>query len=278
MKILVGVKGLAPRDVQDFPCHGSGSVGEDTQPVLSPYEEYALEQALGLRDLHPDIKITALTVGPESASAVLRRCLSQTVDKAIHVLVENGTDSFQNARLIADAVQQEFDLLLFGYMAVDDMAGMVGPLVAHHLGVPQVTGANAVELFVGDRIRVRRRIEGRLEILEAGLPAVVTVARGERELRYPRQQDRLHVSDSLIRRVIPGQSEIPESQFMVCATTGPKPLKKQKLDWFGLSATEKVNRVMRGGVAVKKTGKPVEGSSRELVGKILDFLTGNKFI
>lgn len=154
-------------------------------PVLNPYDENALEAALRIKDLH-QAKITAISMGAKLAKAVLRKCLAAGADEL--VLLED--EAFENldgnatAYILAAAIKKlgKYDLIFSGRQASDTNAGEVGPGIAEILGVPAVTIARKVEV-AGGRLRVERVVSDGYEVVEAPLPALVTVSHELGELR-----------------------------------------------------------------------------------------------
>lgn len=154
--------------------------------VLNDLDEYAVEEALRLVEAHGG-EITLLTVGPEKAGEAIRKALSMGADAGIHVSDEamHGSDVFATAAVLAAALRgREFDLILFGSESTDARMAIVPALVAEHLGLPQLTFAGKVEV-TGTNVRVERIADYGYDVLEADLPAVVSVVDKINEPRYP---------------------------------------------------------------------------------------------
>ncbi len=160
--------------------------------VVNPYDEFAMEEALRIRERIGTGEVTVLTLRSHAAQKpeeALRTCLAMGADKA--VLLNDpafeGGDSFTTALALAAALRRlAFDLLLFGKQAVDDDESAVGIQVAELLGVPHVAVVNMLEVHAGARSLVaHRQIEGGIEVVEAPLPALVTCQKGLNEPRYP---------------------------------------------------------------------------------------------
>jgi electron transfer flavoprotein beta subunit len=150
-----------------------------TALVMSPFDAQALEAALRVRDGGMPARITLLTLGPESARAVLKHGLAMGADDAVLIAdaeLDPG-NGHATARLLAAAVRKLGDcsLILTGRQAADWDAGVVGCGIAEILGLPVVTFARS--LAVQDaRVRVERVVENGFDVIEAPLPAVVTVS------------------------------------------------------------------------------------------------------
>jgi len=147
--------------------------------VISPFDAQAIEVALRLRDAGADVAITLLCLGAESARAIIKYGLSLGADEGV-LLVDpmfDGGDSSTTARLLAAAIRKigGVDLVLTGRQAADDDAGVVGPGIAELLGIPAVTFASDVTLDER-RLTIERTLADGTEVVEVGLPALVTVS------------------------------------------------------------------------------------------------------
>lgn len=158
----------------------------DINWILNPYDEYAVEEALQIKEKQGEGKVTILTLGPERSVAAIRSALAMGADDAI--LIKTGDehhDSLSTAKALVEVLKDmEFDLLLFGKQAVDDDNLQVGPMVAELLGLPCATAITELELQDGKAV-VKREVEGGAEVLETSLPAVFSADKGLNEPRYP---------------------------------------------------------------------------------------------
>jgi electron transfer flavoprotein beta subunit len=151
--------------------------------VINPYEEYALEEGVQLKERYGG-EVTVLTLGPEKSTQVILKALALGGDRGILLRSEDFPDEPSAvARAIANELKQmEFDLLLFGKKGVDDDNQQVGPMVAEILGIPCLT--QVVKLELTDRkVIAHREVEGGSIIVETTLPAAVT---SEKDLAAPR--------------------------------------------------------------------------------------------
>lgn len=155
----------------------------DVEYVINPYEEYALEQGVQIKERHGG-EVTVLTLGPEKSTQVILKALALGGDKAIHL----KSDSFPDdptalARAIAEELKTvQFDVLLFGKKGVDDDNQQVGQMVAELLGIPCVTQIVRLEVSEGKAI-AHREVEGGSILVETALPAAFTA---EKDLSVPR--------------------------------------------------------------------------------------------
>jgi electron transfer flavoprotein beta subunit len=171
---------------------GSGIDTAGVKFVCDPFDEFAVEQAVQLSEQRSDVdEVVAITIGPAGALQTLRTALAIGAQRGIHVEVEPSFmhDELYLARVLAAAIareEQAFDLILCGKQGIDNDAGDLGPALAEYLGWPHI-GA-VVELSIdesGSRAEARREIEGGVEVVETGLPALLTCEKGLVEPRYP---------------------------------------------------------------------------------------------
>ena len=158
----------------------------DVKWIVSPYDEYALEEALRIREAKGAGKVTVAALGPERARTGLRECLARGADEAVWIDSADSRylDALATARALA-AVAKEgpYDFFWFGQKGVGFDESLVGPMVAELLDLPHV--GSVVKLEVGDgKITAHREIEGAHEIVECTLPVVLTAQKGLNEPRY----------------------------------------------------------------------------------------------
>jgi electron transfer flavoprotein beta subunit len=153
--------------------------------IVSPYDEFALEEAIRLKEKTGGGDVTVITFGPERAQQGLREALARGATKALHVKGESGdADALGIAKVLAAAIRSvPHDLVLFGKQGVGTDNGLVGPMVAELLGYPQVNVVTHLEVADG-KLTAHREIEGAEEVLETATPAVVTAQKGLNEPRY----------------------------------------------------------------------------------------------
>jgi electron transfer flavoprotein beta subunit len=191
MNIVVCVKyvpdATADRHFEDD--HTVDRVGVDG--LLSELDEYAVEQALQIKEKTGDSEITVLTVGPEQATDALRKALQMGADKAVHVLDDAvaGSDALATSLVLAEAIKKQGtesgnDLVVCGMASTDGSMGVVPVMLAERLGVPAVTLGSEVEVE-GDTVRIRRDGDVATDTVEGTLPLVLSVTDQSGEARYP---------------------------------------------------------------------------------------------
>lgn len=166
----------------------NGRIAEDgAEFIINPYDEYAVEEAIQVRDNHGG-DVTVITVGGEESEKQLRTALAMGADKAVLINTEDDLDhgdQFTTATILAQYLKdQEVDLILAGNVAIDGGSGQVGPRVAEQLDIPFVTTITKLEI-AGKTVTVTRDVEGDSEVIETSLPLLVTAQQGLNEPRYP---------------------------------------------------------------------------------------------
>ncbi len=177
MEIVVLIKQVPDTEtIIKIEDNGKSIVTSNIKWIINPYDEYAIEAALRLKDSQ-GANVTILSLGTECAVEAIRAALAMGADKG--VLVDDpateGSDALGKARILAAALKQiPFDLIFCGHRAVDGDENQVGIIVAELLDIPHLGLAVAVEAADG-RIKVNRPIEGAKVQLETQLPALVTL-------------------------------------------------------------------------------------------------------
>jgi electron transfer flavoprotein beta subunit len=159
---------------------------EGVKYIVSPYDEYALENALRASEASERGRVTVMTLGGEDSQETLRATLAAGADAAVLLRVQRPVtmDGLATAKaLAAELESREEQLVLFGVKAGDDDQQQVGPMVATLLGRPCASNVTSFEVGEGV-IRCDRSVEGGTEVVELDLPAVVAITKGAFELRY----------------------------------------------------------------------------------------------
>jgi electron transfer flavoprotein beta subunit len=161
-----------------------------TDPVMNEMDEYAVEEALKIREASGG-EVTVLCMGPEAAAETVRKALSMGADKAIHVLDEglHGSDAVATSLVLAKALgtvadSGGFDLVILGSESSDARMSVIPAMLAERLGVPQLTFAKEVTVD-GTSVKIKRMTDDGYQAVEASLPAVVSVVEKINEPRYP---------------------------------------------------------------------------------------------
>lgn len=148
-------------------------------PVISVFDERAMELACRLKEKYSGTKITAITMGPGKVSDVVKHSLAMGADEGV-ILQDKAfedSDSFGTAYILSQAIKKigSYDLILCGRQAADWDTGQTGSILAETLGIPVVTIAKDIESADG-KVKVSRVLEDGYEVVEAPLPCLVTVS------------------------------------------------------------------------------------------------------
>jgi electron transfer flavoprotein beta subunit len=162
----------------------------DAPLVLNPWDEFAVEEALQIKEEHGG-QVTALSLGPEDAKEALKQSLAMGADEAI--LVSDpafaGLDTLQVSKVLSAAIEKvgDVDLVLFGRSSVDSDTGLTGPQVARRLGMPSLSLVAKILTLDpgGKKIEVERMLEEGRQQVAGPLPAVLSVVKEINEPRYP---------------------------------------------------------------------------------------------
>ena len=163
-------------------------IREGVPSIINPDDKNALEEALKIKE-EKGGSVTVLTMGPPQADFALREALAMGADEAILLTdrVFAGADTWATSLALAKAIQKigEYDLIFAGRQAIDGDTAQVGPEIAEHLGLPQVTYVRKVVSLEGNKVVVERALEDGYEVIECQLPAVLTAIKELNVPRYP---------------------------------------------------------------------------------------------
>jgi electron transfer flavoprotein beta subunit len=232
MKILVLVKQVP--DTATQVKIGSNPRAIDTAGItwiVSPYDEFALEEALRIREKRQGVEVVAVSLGPDRVKEALRSCLAMGADRGIHLNdpVWAEADTLMTSQALAAVIKQESpDLVLTGRQAIDDDMSAVTAQVAELLGWPSVAWIMEEAIAEdGKTIRVVRQVEGGLEVFDVPLPAVVSAQKGLNEPRYPTLKGIMGAKKKEIRDLKAGDvgmsAEAPQLSLVALEALPPRP-------------------------------------------------------
>ncbi len=241
MNILVCVKQVPDTTEIKIDPVKNTLIREGVPSIVNPFDGYALEAAARIRDKNPDTKIVVLSMGPEQAKAALKECLAIAADKAYLVSDRafGGSDTLATSYIISETIKKVaeleggFDAIFCGKQAIDGDTAQVGPEIAEHLGLPQVTYGLEAELD-GATLKVRKEVEEGVEVIGVKMPCLVTFTKPAWDPRYP----------TIKRKMAANKAEIP--------TLTAADLPTINLDNAGLKGSP--TKVKKTFVPQKKTG------------------------
>ncbi|WP_311481226.1 electron transfer flavoprotein subunit beta/FixA family protein [uncultured Anaerococcus sp.] len=177
--------------------------------ILNTYDAFALEQALRIKDKDPEVKITVISMGPPQADQMLRDCLAVGADNAYLVTDRKfgGSDTLATSYILSEAIKKvaetegKPDMVFCGLQAIDGDTAQVGPELAEHLDLPQVTYGYTAEVNE-EGLKVLKEVEGGALEVQMTLPALVTFTKyGDLELRYPKIKNKLKAKKATIAQI-----------------------------------------------------------------------------
>jgi electron transfer flavoprotein beta subunit len=201
MNILVCISQV-PDTTAKIQVSGDGKSIEKTgiKFILNPYDEFAIEEGLRLRERFGGT-VTALTVGPETSKEILRTALAMGVDKAGIVKTDDILDSYNVAENIAGYAKSiSPDLVIFGRQSIDfDSSGMA-PMVAEMLDLPSISVVSSWNIE-NNAITAERDIEGGKEVITCSIPCVISAQKGLNDPRYPKLPDIMKAKSKPIEEI-----------------------------------------------------------------------------
>lgn len=187
MKVAVCIKRVPDTETRIKIGSDGKSIDETgVKFVLNPFDEYAVEEALRLKEQSGSGEVVVITLGSDTSQETIRTALAMGADRGVLLKTDAvSLDPVVNAKALAGELEGgEYDVILFGKLAADDSSQAVGTMVAELLGMPGVSAISHLEVANG-KGKAEREIEGGVEVVEFALPAVLTAEKGLNEPRYP---------------------------------------------------------------------------------------------
>ncbi len=186
IKIIVCIKQVPDtNEIKINPVTGT-LMREGVPSIMNPDDKGGLELALRLKDSH-GAEVTVITMGPPQADAILREALAMGADRAILLTDRKfaGADTLATSNALAGALRSlEWDLVVAGRQAIDGDTAQVGPQLAEHLDIPQVSYVTEVSLQGEDSLRIKKETEEGYQLLRVHTPALITVLSTAAKARY----------------------------------------------------------------------------------------------
>ncbi len=209
--------------------------------MLNPYDEYAVEEGLKLREKFSG-EAVVVSVGSDTHKEALRKALAMGCDKAVLLKDSSTNDSFAVARALADyAKEYSPDVVLCGKQSIDYDDAQVGGLVAEMLGMPSISVVVKLEIASG-AVVAEREIEGGNEVVHSKLPVVIMAQKGLNQPRYPSLKGIMEAK----RKQIEERTISPvEAKVEVLALKKPAPKASGKIVGTDASAVPELVRLLR---------------------------------
>lgn len=191
MRIVVCAKQVLDTSIPfEIDEEGKGLVEDGLVYILNPADRCAVEEAVRLKERQGSGEVIVITLGPAHAREVLRECLTLGADRALHLLDKafDDSDAYSTGFALAHAIKPlDCDLIFCGSESLDEGCSQVGAVIAELLDLPQVSAVTQLEIGATQGcVSLQRKLDrGGREIIECPLPAVLTIADGINEPRYP---------------------------------------------------------------------------------------------
>ncbi|HWU42492.1 MAG TPA: electron transfer flavoprotein subunit beta/FixA family protein [Bdellovibrio sp.] len=218
MKIFVCIKQVPDTETKiKISPDQTGIDGAGVKWVMNPYDEYAVEEAIKLRDANAGSQVWVVSVGPKTrVTESLRTALAMGADEAIVVNGE-GLDNFATARALSEVIKAEggAKIIFSGKLAIDDNSSSVSQMMAEFLNVPHTTVVSKFS-FNGENVVVERDIEGGAkEVVQMMTPAVVAANKGLNMPRYASLPGIMKAKKKVIKEIEFGSLNIPATDIKV---------------------------------------------------------------
>jgi electron transfer flavoprotein beta subunit len=185
MKVLVAVKRVVDYNVKvRVKADNTGVETANVKMSMNPFDEIAVEEAIRMREAGSASEVIAVSMGVQQCQETIRTALAMGADRGIHVLTDEELQPLAVAKLLKALVERESpDLVILGKQAIDDDSNQTGQMLAGLLGWSQGTFASGIA-FADGKAEVTREVDGGLETVALGMPAVVTTDLRLNEPRY----------------------------------------------------------------------------------------------
>lgn len=187
MEIIVCVKQVPDTTEVKIDPQTNTLIRQGVPSIVNPFDKNAMEEALKLKEKHGG-RITVISMGPPQAKDALKECVAMGADEAILLSDRafGGADTLATSRTLAAGINKlgNFDVILCGKQAIDGDTAQVGPEIAEHLGISQLTYVSKLDINDGV-VRVEREHEEGYEVIETKLPVLISVVKSINEPRYP---------------------------------------------------------------------------------------------
>ncbi|MGH7355282.1 MAG: electron transfer flavoprotein subunit beta/FixA family protein [Candidatus Rokuibacteriota bacterium] len=191
--------------------------------IVSPYDEFAVEEALRIKEKRGQGEVVAVSLGPDRVKETLRSALAMGCDRAIHLNdpAWADADTLATARALAAVIKQEQPaLVLCGRQAIDDDMGAVAAQLAEVLGWPCASWIMEETVDPDAKsVRIARQVEGGLEVFDAPLPCVLSAQKGLNEPRYPTLKGIMGAKKKEIKDVKAADLDLPAGGSQLSITT-----------------------------------------------------------
>lgn len=264
MKIVVCMKQVPDTTEVKLNPETGTLIREGVPSIINPDDKAGIEAALQIKEQLPGTEVTVISMGLPQVDVAMRECMAMGADRTI-LLTDRplgGADTWATSSTISAALKKmDYDLIICGRQAIDGDTAQVGPQIAEHLSIPQVSYVESIEEVMEDYLVVRRQFEDRYHIIEVALPCVITTLS---ELNVPRYMSVGGVFDAYREKEV----EIWNLETI-----------KDTVDMSSIGLKGSPTRVVKSGTKeVKGKGEIFETDANESVDIIIDKLSARHII
>ena len=207
MKIIVCIKQVPNTNKVRLDPETGTLIRKGVPSIINPDDKAGLEAALRLKDEH-GAHVTVLTMGPPQADSALREALAMGADEAVLLTdrVFGGADTWATSSTLAAAIEtMEYDLIITGRQAIDGDTAQVGPQIAEHMKIPNISYAEEVRIE-GDSVVIKRQYESSYHMIKCKMPCLITALA---ELNVPRYMTPGGIFDAYAKEIkVLGRADI----------------------------------------------------------------------
>ena len=201
MHIIVLVKQVPDTSEVKINRETNTLIRDGVPSIINPYDRYAIEEAIRLREKHGG-KVTAVTMGPPQAAEALKEAVSLGVDDVV-LLSDRafaGADTWATSYALSQGIRKvgNFDLVIAGKQAIDGDTAQVGPGIAATLDIPQITYVRKIDEIKDKTIKAERATEEGYEVVESSLPCLITVVKEINTPRLPSLKGKIKAKNTVI--------------------------------------------------------------------------------
>jgi electron transfer flavoprotein beta subunit len=204
MNIVVCIKQVPETTEVDFDEETGRLKREGVAAVINPFDEYAIEEALKIKEAHGG-RVRVMTMGPPWAADALRDAIAMGADEGILVTDRafGGADTWATSLTLAKSIEHmgDADLIICGLKTTDGDTGQTGPEMAEHMDIPHVCYVNEVKEIKDNKVTLKRILDDGVETLEAPLPLLITVSKDINQPRLATLRGRLKAKKAEIKEI-----------------------------------------------------------------------------
>lgn len=263
MNIIVCIKQVPETTEVRINPETNTLIREGVKAIINPFDMYAIEEAVRLKEKFGG-KTVVITMGPPQADAALREAISMGIDEAVLVCDRAfaGSDTWATSYTLSMAIKKisnfidgfKFDLIICGKQASDGDTAQVGPGIASHLDIPQVTYVKKIEEIKDNAMRVERMMEEGFEIIESALPCLLTVVKEINQPRLPSLRGLMRSKSAKIITLTQKELNLDSQSIGLCGSptqvvkifTPPQRQGGQMLNGETQEVTEKLVELLKG--------------------------------